>query len=78
MANTIMIKQQVLESILVALDNLRQDMAEVKEKLASAPLYESDKWWDWSIKQGLQDMQKGKFITIKTKKVLQEYLDSLK
>ncbi len=38
----------------------------------------SDLWWAKSIKEGKEDIEKGKYTVVKNKKELQNHLDSLK
>ncbi len=64
MAQTVSIDAKTIQRILADLDNLRKDMAAVKEKLFDKePPYGSDEWWKWADKKGREDIKEGRYKT---------------
>ena len=73
-----MISEKKLDKILSALDNLKEEIKELKSIAQKEPPYGSAEWWEWSDKKALEDMKEGRYKTFKTAKELQKHLDSLK
>ena len=70
---------QTQNQILTILNKIQKDLAEVKRKVDDLePVYGSDAWWKWSDKRAMDDIRKGCYTTIRSKKELSEYMDSLK
>ena len=79
MSDTVTIDSKMLSEILMRLDKLTKDVADVKERLFSAePIYGSDEWWEWSDKKALEEIRAGKGTLMRNKKELQAHIDSLK
>lgn len=79
MADAVTIPEKKLDRILSALEELKREVVEVKEKLdKSEPPYGSDEWWEWSMKKSEEDYKAGRYKTFKTVEQLQKHLDSLK
>lgn len=74
---TVPVKQ--FEEILSRLDQLTKEVHAIKVKLfESEPPYGSDAWWEWSDKKAIEDIKKGRVTTVRNKKELQQFLNSLK
>jgi hypothetical protein len=79
MANTVSVDAKMLETVLKKIDALTKEVHEIKEKLSDQePPYGSNAWWELSDKRGLEDIKKGNYREITSKKELQEHLDALK
>lgn len=75
---TVMVPTKTFEKILSRLDELGRAVEAINEKLESAPRYGSHEWWEWSNKKAQEDIDKGRYTTLRNKNELQKYLDSLK
>ena len=60
MAQNISIDAKTAEKILSRLEQLSEDMKEIKEKL-SQPSYGSEEWWKLSDRKASEDIQTGKY-----------------
>lgn len=76
---TVTVPAKTFEKILSRLDLLTQEVADIKTRLfEKEPHYGSDAWWEWSDRKAKEDIKKGRYVTLHSKKEAQEYLDSLK
>lgn len=66
MAQTVVVKQDTLESILATLRKLEKEVTEVKMKLAAGPQYGSREWWEWSTERGIREIRDKKYTTFKS------------
>ncbi len=79
MTQTISVDINTIKLILQRLDDLAQDVAEIKKKVSEKePPYGSQAWWDWSDKKAKEDIKKGRYTMVRDKNELQTHLDSLK
>lgn len=77
MASTISIDTKTISQIISRLDQLTRDVKTIKSKIITKPTYGSDEWWEWSDKKAIEDIKRGRTVTIKSKKELNEFFDSL-
>ena len=75
---TLTVSEDTFNQIVNELKAVKKELVKVKELLSHAPPYGSDEWWEWSIKKSEEDYRNGNYVTLKSKKELQDYLDSLK
>lgn len=75
---TITVPAKTFENILLRLDQLGKAVEAINEKLEDAPTYGSDEWWEWSNRKAQEDIKKGRYTTIRNKKELKEFFNSLK
>ncbi len=70
--------QQTLQEIISRLDRLSEEVKLIRDTLSQAePTYGSEAWWKWSDAKALEDIKKGNYTTIKSKKELDVYFKSL-
>jgi len=70
---------QTQNQILTILNKMQKDLTEVKKKIEDLePVYGSDAWWDWSDKRAMDDIKAGRYTTVRSKKELVKFMDSLK
>lgn len=77
MADTITISQSAYKELLARVTRVEKMVAEILEKFESEPPYGSDKWWNWSIKKGEEDLKKGNYEVFESAKELVKHLKSL-
>lgn len=78
MNQTIVVPQKAIETILSRLDELSKEVQFIKNRLTQEePPYGSETWWKWSDAKALEDIKKGNYTTIKSKKELDVYFKSL-
>ncbi|MBU3979335.1 hypothetical protein KJ980_05850 [Patescibacteria group bacterium] len=79
MTQTITVETKTVEKILSHLDELRQDMNELKNKLLKeeAP-YGSDEWWEKEEEKATEDIKKRRIVTFNSVEEMQKHLNSLK
>lgn len=79
MAQTITVPTKTFEEILSRLDQLTEEVFAIKVKLFDKePPYGSDEWWEWSDRKAMEDIKAGRVTTIRNKKELQQFFNSLK
>lgn len=67
------------DQVLTILNQIQKDLADIKKKVNDLePVYGSDAWWEWSDKQAVEDIKAGHYTTIRSKKELSKFLNSLK
>ncbi len=78
MNQTVIVPQKAIETILSRLDELSKEIKFIKSRLTQEePPYGSEAWWHWSDTKALEDVKKGNYTTIKSKKGLDVYFKSL-
>jgi len=77
MAQTVSIDAKIAKDIVSSLRELKQQLASLNEKLENAPPYGSDEWWKWSNRKALQSIKRGQGITVRNKKELDEFFNTL-
>lgn len=79
MAQTITVPTKKFEEILARLDQLTREVHTIKVKLFEGePSYGSNAWWEWSDRKALEDIKEGRFTTLRNKKELRQFFNSLK
>lgn len=76
MNQVVQLSQEQFEALLKRLSRLESLMAKFLEKEDFPE--GSDKWWELSDKEALEDIKKGHYTVVNDKKALQSHLDSLK
>lgn len=67
------------DQVLTILNQIQKDLADIKRKVNDLePVYGSDAWWDWSDKRADEDIKAGRYTTVRSKKELSQFLNSLK
>lgn len=77
MRDSITVKTNVLNNILTTLSQLKEEVAQLKERLDLEPPYGSDAWWKWSEKKSREEYKKGNYVTLKTEKEIDDFFASI-
>lgn len=78
MTQVISIDNKIAKDLLSLLNELKEQVTRLNEKLETAPPYGSDEWWEWSNKKALEEIKQGQGTVIRNKKELNQFLNSLK
>ncbi|OGK10470.1 hypothetical protein A2767_01375 [Candidatus Roizmanbacteria bacterium RIFCSPHIGHO2_01_FULL_35_10] len=78
MNNTVTLSQSAYKELLVRISKLEKMLGTLLEKFEQEPPYGSDKWWDWSIKKGKEDIKKGDFYELRNKKEVADFFKNIK
>jgi len=77
MANTVTLTQSTYKELLNRLSRLEKMVISLLEKFDQEPPSGTDAWWEWAIKKGKEDIKKGQYVEITTKKQRDAVLKSL-
>lgn len=77
MAQTVVIDNKTINTILSTLRDIKKEVVRLSEKLKEAPPYGSEEWWEWSDKRALNSIKGGRGTTITSKKELNNFFKSL-
>lgn len=79
MAQTVTVDAKTIRAILTRLDQIDKKINAISAKaLEKEPVYGSDEWWEKEVKEGEEELKKGKYTSFSSKRNLQQYLNSLK
>ena len=77
MSNTISLPQPAYKELINRLTKLEGMIQTLLEKIEKEPAEGSDEWWEWAHKKGLEDIEKGRYTSVSTKKELDAFFQSL-
>lgn len=77
MVNTTTVKIDVLKDILATLQELKKEIASVKEVVRTAPPYGSEEWWEWSDAKAMEDVKNKEYTPVRNEQDLEDFFAKL-
>lgn len=77
MTQVVTFDTRMAQDILSTLKELKNAVVRLNDRLEETPPYGSKEWWEWSIKQGKEDIKAGRYTTITNKQELGTFFKSL-